>query len=153
MRLLLMHADLIAYETLSRTKVAETDIVAKDAMQDALVAFCAVESADETDPEDIAAQTAAEILAVAAKVGAVRVMIYPYAHLSSDLARPAAAVSVLKETARVLTATSSLEVRRAPFGYYKKFTVTCKGHPLSELSRHLVPSKKGTAADTCLSSP
>lgn len=153
MRLLLMHADLIAYETLSRTKVAETDIVAKDAMQDALVAFCAVESADETDPEDIAAQTAAEIRAVAAKVGAVRVMIYPYAHLSSDLARPVAAVSVLKETVRVLTATSSLEVRRAPFGYYKKFTVTCKGHPLSELSRHLVPSKKGTAADTCLSSP
>ncbi|MDE2545294.1 MAG: hypothetical protein O0W99_00640 [Methanocorpusculum sp.] len=153
MRLLLMHADLIAYETLSRTKVAETDIVAKDAMQDALVAFCAVESADETDPEDIAAQTAAEIRAVAAKVGAVRVMINPYAHLSSDLARPAAAVSVLKETARVLMATSSLEVRRAPFGYYKKFTVICKGHPLSELSRHLVPSQKGTAADTCLSSP
>ncbi|MDR0980225.1 MAG: hypothetical protein LBL85_00260 [Methanocalculaceae archaeon] len=147
MRLLLIHADIIAYETLSRTKMAEKDIVAKDAMQDALVAFCAVESADETDPDDIVAQTAAEIRAVAAKVGVVRVMIYPYAHLSNDLAGPAAAVSVLKETVRVLAADSSLEVRRAPFGYYKKFTVTCKGHPLSELSRHLVPAKRGNAAD------
>ena len=67
-------------------------------------------------------------------------MIYPYAHLSSDLASPSSAVNILKEIVRVLADSTSLEVRRAPFGYYKKFTVTCKGHPLSELSRHLVPS-------------
>ena len=140
MRLLLIHADLIAYETLSKTKMAEPEIVAKDEMQDALVVFCAVESVDETDLDDIAAQACAEIASVATKVGATRVMIYPYAHLSSDLASPSSAVNILKEIVRVLADSTSLEVRRAPFGYYKKFTVTCEGHPLSELSRHLVPS-------------
>ncbi|HJK47909.1 MAG TPA: threonine--tRNA ligase, partial [Methanocorpusculum sp.] len=113
MRLLLIHADIIAYETLSKTKMAESEIVAKDEMQDALVVFCAVESVDETDLDDIAAQACAEIASVAAKVGATRVMIYPYAHLSSDLASPSVAVNVLKEIARVLADSTSLEVLSA----------------------------------------
>ena len=75
MRLLLIHADLIAYETLSKTKMAESEIVAKDEMQDALVVFCAVESVDETDLDDIAAQACAEIASLATKVCSTRVMI------------------------------------------------------------------------------
>ncbi|MBM4237849.1 MAG: threonine--tRNA ligase, partial [Euryarchaeota archaeon] len=31
-----------------------------------------------------------------------------------------------------------LEVKRAPFGWYKAFRISCKGHPLSELSRQIV---------------
>ncbi len=72
-------------------------------------------------------------------------MIYPYAHLSGNLAPPDSAVAVLKEIEAVLSASTSFEVKRAPFGYYKKFTITCKGHPLSELSRELVPGKKRAA--------
>ena len=75
MRLLLIHADLIAYETLSKTKMAEPESVANDEMQDALVVFCAVESVDEPDLDDLAAQACAEIATVATKVGATRVMI------------------------------------------------------------------------------
>jgi len=30
---------------------------------------------------------------------------------------------------------SDFEVYRAPFGWYKAFKISCKGHPLSELSR------------------
>ena len=30
-----------------------------------------------------------------------------------------------------------LEVGKAPFGWYKKFVISCKGHPLSELSRNI----------------
>nr|QNO53329.1 threonine--tRNA ligase [Methanosarcinales archaeon ANME-1 ERB6] len=30
-----------------------------------------------------------------------------------------------------------MDVKRAPFGWYKSFTLRCKGHPLSELSRKI----------------
>ena len=146
MRILLIHSDNIEYEALSKTKMAESDIVPKDAMQDALVAFCAVGSVDEEDTDDIVAQAVTEITTVADKVEATRVMIYPYAHLSRDLAKPDIAVAVLKEIENTLTTNTSLEVKRAPFGYYKKFTITCKGHPLSELSRELVPGEGGETA-------
>jgi threonyl-tRNA synthetase len=141
MRLLLIHADTIAYEVLSKTKIAETDFIRKDAMQDALVAFCAVETIDEEDSAGIAIQSAEEITAVATKIGAARVMIYPYSHLSSNLARPQTAIAILKNVTDILTAAGTLEIKRAPFGCYKKFTITCKGHPLSELSREFGPKK------------
>jgi threonyl-tRNA synthetase len=143
MRLLLIHADTIAYEVLSKTKIAETEFIQKDAMQDALVVFCTVETIDEEDSAGIAIQSAEEITAVAAKIGADRVMIYPYSHLSSSLARPQTAIAILKNVTDILTATGTLEIKRAPFGCYKKFTITCKGHPLSELSRELGPKKTG----------
>ena len=38
------------------------------------------------------------------------------------------------------------EVKRAPFGWYKAFTVSCKGHPLSELSRSIRPEGVTKAA-------
>jgi len=37
-----------------------------------------------------------------------------------------------------------LNVKRAPFGWYKAFKISCKGHPLSELSREIVPIEKET---------
>ncbi len=69
LRILLIHADNIEYEVVSKTKMAETGIIPKDAMQDALVAFCAVEAVDESDPADVTAQTVSEITDVAGKVG------------------------------------------------------------------------------------
>ncbi|HJJ41930.1 MAG TPA: threonine--tRNA ligase [Methanocorpusculum sp.] len=141
MRILLIHSDKIEYEALSKTKMAEDNIIPKDEMPEALVAFCAVESIDEDDKDDIVNQAVNEIKTAAEKVKADNIMIYPYAHLSSDLAKPSFAVSVLKDVEDKLKNTTSLKVKRAPFGYYKKFTISCKGHPLSELSRELVPGE------------
>ena len=36
----------------------------------------------------------------------------------------------------------SFEVLRAPFGWYKAFKISCKGHPLSELSRKIGAERK-----------
>ncbi|OYT63306.1 threonine--tRNA ligase [Methanosarcinales archaeon ex4484_138] len=72
------------------------------------------------------------------KLGVGRVVLYPYAHLSSDLSSHDVAVSVLKGLETGLD--SDFEVMRAPFGWYKGFTLKCKGHPLSELSRTIRPS-------------
>ncbi len=140
MRLLLIHSDYIEYEAKKKTKFAEENCVQKDSLKEALVAFCAVESSDEDGIEDVAMQTATEIDEVSKKVECRSVMIYPYAHLSSDLSSPETAVATLKILEEKLK-NSGYEVKRAPFGWYKAFNISCKGHPLSELARTIVPSE------------
>ncbi|MFW6449138.1 MAG: threonine--tRNA ligase, partial [Halobacteriota archaeon] len=58
-----------------------------------------------------------------------------YAHLSDDLAPPEVATRVLVELEATLE--DEFDLLRAPFGWYKRFDLRCKGHPLSELSRHV----------------
>ncbi|NLN08682.1 MULTISPECIES: threonine--tRNA ligase [Methanoculleus] len=145
MRLLLIHSDHIEYEARKKTKVAEEDVVPKDALDEALAVFCAVESVDEENIEDAVRQATDEIVATARQLGTTNIMIYPYAHLSSDLASPEAAVSVLKGIEEALKEKEGFVVKRAPFGWYKAFSLSCKGHPLSELSRTIVPGE-GAAA-------
>jgi threonyl-tRNA synthetase len=145
MRLLLIHSDHIEYEARKKTKVAEEDAVPKDALDEALAVFCAVESVDEENIEDAVRQAANEIVATARQLGTTNIMIYPYAHLSSDLASPDAAVSVLKGIQEALVGKDGFVVKRAPFGWYKAFSLSCKGHPLSELSRTIVPGEGAVA--------
>lgn len=145
MRLLLIHSDHIEYEARKKTKVAEEDAVPKDALDEALAVFCAVESVDEENIEDAVRQAADEIVATARQLGTTNIMIYPYAHLSSNLASPDAAVNVLKGIQEALSGMDGFVVKRAPFGWYKAFSLSCKGHPLSELSRTIVPGEGAPA--------
>jgi threonyl-tRNA synthetase len=139
MRLLLIHSDHIEYETRKKTKVAEEVVVPKDALDEALAVFCAVESVDEENIEDAVRQAVDEISATARQLGTTNIMIYPYAHLSADLASPDAAVTALRGIEEALNARDEFVVKRAPFGWYKAFSLSCKGHPLSELSRTIIP--------------
>ena len=146
MRRDLIHSDHIEYEARKKTKVAEEDVVPKDALDEALAVFSAVESVDEENIEDAVRQAATEIVTTARQLGTTNIMIYPYAHLSADLASPDAAVSVLKGIEEALNAEGGFVVKRAPFGWYKAFSLSCKGHPLSELSRTIVPGDGPAAA-------
>ncbi len=141
MRLLLIHSDLIEYEVKKGTKYAEKveESLKHAKMEDALTAFVAVERGDDDDIDATVEESAASIKEVAEKVQTKRVMIYPYAHLSSELSSPEVAVEVMK---RVEASLDGYEVIRAPFGWYKSFTIKCKGHPLSELSRSIKPETK-----------
>jgi threonyl-tRNA synthetase len=136
MRLLLIHSDHIDYEAKKPTSMAEQAENLRDSMDEALVAFCAVEAADEDDMADIVEQAVADIAKTASQLDVSRVMVYPYAHLASDLATAGAAIEALDAVAEGLRGLG-LEVKRAPFGWYKAFTLSCKGHPLSELSRSI----------------
>ena len=75
-----------------------------------------------------------EIKNIAQQVNAKNLVLYPYAHLSSTLADPKVAEDFLKQAQQKLHA-EKFVVYRAPFGWYKSFNISCKGHPLSELSR------------------
>jgi len=137
LQLLLIHSDFIEFEAKRPTKMAEEidEQARKGRMEEALCAFIAVEKFDEDDPDAVVAEGSKQIADVAGQVHASRIMIYPYAHLSSQLSTPATAVKILKGLQETLS--SDFQVMRAPFGWYKAFTISCKGHPLSELSRSI----------------
>src|SRR3989441_472976 len=150
LRLLLIHADKFEYESKEKAvKEPESipDHAKKGMLQDGLVVFTTVEKGDEASPENTATNAAASIEEVLGWLKTNRVMIYPYAHLSTDLASREPAISTLKILEQKL-AEKGYEVSRAPFGWYKSFTISAKGHPLSELSRTVTPQQQARKAPT-----
>jgi threonyl-tRNA synthetase len=149
MKTLYIHADFMEYETKKPTPVAEElpEGHTKARAEEVLVAFITVEKKDESNVELVAEEAAIDLMVVAHKVGAPRIMLYPYAHLSAELSDPQTAKSMLRKLEDILVE-KGVEVHRAPFGWYKSFKISCKGHPLSELSRDFagkgaVPVKRG----------
>lgn len=134
MKILFIHSDYLEYEVTQPTKVAEAiaEEMRKGRADEVLACFISVEEGDS--PENVE-RYASEIRDVAEKVKATRVFLYPYAHLSPNLADPQTAVAVLRALEDVLK--DEYEVFRAPFGWYKAFRISCKGHPLSELSKEI----------------
>jgi len=149
MKTLYIHADFMEFETKKPTPVAEElpEGHAKGRADEVLVAFITVEKKDEEKVDAVAAEAAADLVEVAKKVGAQRIMLYPYAHLSPELSDPKTGKEMLRKLEQLLKE-MDVEVTRAPFGWYKAFKISCKGHPLSELSRDFegkeaAPAKKG----------
>ncbi|MFC7046856.1 threonine--tRNA ligase [Halobacteriaceae archaeon GCM10025711] len=138
MQLLFIHSDHLAFEATTEAGegIAETEGVPMEGrMEDCVTAFVTVETGDQEDPAAVVANAADELRDVARQLNTRKVVLYPYAHLSEDLAGPAAATEVMQDLEAAIE--GEFEVLRAPFGWYKSFEVSCKGHPLSELSRHV----------------
>ena len=139
MRILFIHADRLEYEVREPAIKEPEEVDAEHrqaAVDEVLVCFTTIEERDEADPEGIAARAVAEVADVAAKVDTRRVVLYPYAHLSSSLAPPGPSRKILAKVAANLKA-EGFEVVASPFGWYKSFKLSAKGHPLSELSREV----------------
>ena len=136
MRILLIHSDYLNYTVKNKTPVAEEieDAKMQGAFDDSLVVFTSVEKEDEDNPEGIVKNLVSEVIKTNEQVKAENIVLYPYAHLSSSLGSPKVAIKILKDTEEALLA-ENLNVKRVPFGWYKAFEISCKGHPLSELSR------------------
>ena len=140
MRLLFIHSDHLEFEareTAGPDGLAETEGVPMEGrMEECVTVFASVESDDEADVAGVVENALAELRDVTGQLNTRRVVLYPYAHLSDDLAGPDAAKEVMRKLEATLLE-DEYEVLRAPFGWYKSFEVSCKGHPLSELSRHV----------------
>lgn len=136
MRILLIHSDYLNYNVKNKTPVAEEIEEAKKqgAFDESLVVFTAVEQEDEENPKAIVDNLVKEVVKTNNQVKAENIVLYPYAHLSSSLSSPKIAIEVLKDAEEALQE-EGLNVQRVPFGWYKAFEISCKGHPLSELSR------------------
>ncbi len=154
LRLLLIHADRFEYETKEKA-VKEPEPIQgttkRGQLEDGLVAFCTIEKPDEAQPDIVAENAADSIEEVLGWIKTRRVMVYPYAHLSTNLASGDVALKILKSLEEKLSS-RGYEVSRSPFGWYKGFTITAKGHPLSELSRTITAETKAKKSVTTLKS-
>lgn len=141
MKLLLIHSDYLEYNVTQAIKgIAEEidDDHKAGRAENTLVVFNAVEKGDLKGLDELLDKVEAEVTSTAGALKVDNVVLYPYAHLSSNLAPPSEAVPVVKAMEERIVATG-LKVMRSPFGWYKAFKLACKGHPLSELSREIHP--------------
>lgn len=145
MKLLFIHADYINYQVKEKAKSAEE--ISRErrsgGMRDPLIVFACAEKPDEKS-SDLIEKTLVEIKDVASKVKTKSITLFPFAHLSNDLADPEFAIQVLKCFECKLTE-DGYRVLRVPFGWYKAFEFKSKGHPLAVLSRS-VPRKANPAS-------
>jgi threonyl-tRNA synthetase len=130
MRILNLHSDFIEYEPIAKEiKDAEDNISgSKVRFEDLVVTFIAIEKEDD---ESIANAAVDEIKKYLDTVKSKKILIYPYSHLSSDLASPKYAYELIKFI-EIRTKDMEVHVSRAPFGWTKAFNIKIKGHPLAE---------------------
>jgi threonyl-tRNA synthetase len=130
MRMLNLHSDFIEYEPIAKEiKDAEDNISgSKVRFEDLVVTFIAIEKEDD---ESIANAAVDEIKKYLDTVKSKKILIYPYSHLSSDLASPKYAYELIK-LIEIRTKDMEVHVSRAPFGWTKAFNIKIKGHPLAE---------------------
>ncbi len=135
MRLLQLHSDFIEYEPIEKEIRDAEDIASKSKvrLEDLVVAFVAVENGDD---ESVAKAAVDEIKKYLDTVKSKKLLVYPYAHLSSDLAPPVAAVGIIKSV-EDFAKESIDQVYRAPFGWTKSFNIKVKGHPLAENAKEI----------------
>jgi len=147
MRILQLHCDSIEYTpTKKEIKSAEEIEPKKTRIEEVVVCFTAVE---ENDDSDVAKNAIVDIQKSMKQIGCNKLLLYPYAHLSSNLASPGTGLKILKEMQELST---GIETTHAPFGWTKAFSIQVKGHPLAEsskvFSKDLVKEKTSTALDS-----
>src|SRR3990167_11273126 len=120
MKILAIHSDFLKFQIKKKALKEAEDADKKEVhIKECLVVFTAVETKDEQNPEEAARQLAEEVEKIVDKVKTNNIVLYPYAHLSSNLASPGRAVKILKQAEEILS--KKFKVQRAPFGYYKSF--------------------------------
>ncbi len=132
LRILQLHSDFIEVEVVKKEiALAEEPQKNKERFEELAVLFTVVE---EGDNANVARKAMEETKDSLDKLKVNRILIYPYAHLSNTLAKPADALKLIKEldkTAKGL----GFETYRTPFGWNKRFSISIKGHPLAEQFR------------------
>jgi threonyl-tRNA synthetase len=144
MRILQLHSNFIVFTPVAKEiAIAEEAEKKENRLEEVVVLFTAVEEGDDAA---IAQRAIDDVHVFLEKLKVNRILIYPYAHLSRNLARPAEALKLLKAM-EVYAKQKSIETNRAPFGWNKQFTVSIKGHPLAEQSRFYAPTSTETGVE------
>ncbi len=145
MRILQLHCDYVEYTPVKKEiKSAEELEPQSKRFEEIVVAFVAVE---ESDNADVAKRTINEISESMKKIGCSKLLLYPYAHLSSKLASPTTALLLLQEMEKNA---QGLEVHRAPFGWTKSYKLQVKGHPLAENSKTITAGEEKESSSNAL---
>ncbi|MFX0093609.1 MAG: threonine--tRNA ligase [Candidatus Hodarchaeota archaeon] len=145
MRLLFVHSETFRYMVRQKALKSAEDIDEKEFSfpDSCLVAFSAVETNDEANPQRIVEKACEAVTESAKELKEQNIILYPWVHLSTQPASPGIALQILKGMTDLLR-NKGLKISRAPFGYYKAFDLHCKGHPLAERSKQISLEKDET---------
>jgi len=106
MKILSLHCDYIKFKPLQKAIKSTADLQEKDkkevSVKDPLGIFVAVEKTDEGNLKKAIDNLVSNILDLKDKVKAAKIVLYPYAHLSSSLSSPDFAREVLEGTEALL---------------------------------------------------
>jgi len=147
MRVLQLHCDKIEYTPTKKEISSAEDIEPKTVrLEEIVVCFIAIEK----DDNDTVIQNAVlQIEESMKKIGCKKLLLYPYAHLSADLASPTTAISILNLLEKSF---NEVDVTHAPFGWTKSYEVKVKGHPLAESSKIITAESKKEKTSDALNS-
>ena len=149
MKTLDLHCDYIKFKALKKALKNIDELSPEQNLEgeskDCLVVFIAIE---ENDSESLIEKLVADVEKISSDVKTKNVVLYPYSHLSSNLAKPAEAIKILGIAREKLE--KKFNLVSAPFGYYKEFELKVKGHPLSELSRDFTDGEKAIKTKTSI---
>ena len=147
MRVLQLHCDKIEYTPTKKEISSAEDIEPKTVrLEEIVVCFIAIEK----DDNDTVIQNAVlQIEESMKKIGCKKLLLYPYAHLSADLASPTTAISILNLLEKSF---NQVDVTHAPFGWTKSYEVKVKGHPLAESSKIITAESKKEKTSDALNS-
>ncbi len=137
MRILQLHSNYIVYKPVKKEiSIAEEAAKEENRVEEVVVLFTAIEEGDNSATAKEAIDEA-HVFLHNLKVN--RILLYPFAHLSSNLSKPSEALKLIKEM-EAYAKQKGIETYRAPFGWTKQFTLSIKGHPLAEQSRSYAPA-------------
>ena len=137
MRILQLHSNFIVFKPVEKEIIiAEETEKVENRVEEVVVLFTAIE---EGDNSAMAQKAINDVRAFLGKLKVNRILIYPFAHLSSNLSQPSEALKIIKEM-EAYAKEKGIETYRAPFGWNKQFTISIKGHPLAEQARSYTPS-------------
>jgi threonyl-tRNA synthetase len=136
MRILQLHSNFIVFKPVEKEiNLAEEAEKKENRIEEVVVLFTAIEEGDNTA---MAQKAIDDVRAFLGKLKVNRILIYPFAHLSSNLSKPSEALKVIKDM-EAYAKQKGIETYRAPFGWNKQFTISIKGHPLAEQARSYAP--------------
>ena len=143
MRILQLHCDHIEYTPTKKEIKSAEDIENPQTqkLEELVVVFVAIEDGDDSS---VAQNAISQIKTSMEKIGCKKLLLYPYAHLSSNLAKPSTAMTLLKE---MESGASELEVSHSPFGWTKSYKIQVKGHPLAESSKIVTKDSADVKSD------
>ena len=106
MKILALHTDYISFRPLKKAIKGIADLPKKDSegnrVEEALAIMTAVEKSDEGSVDAVVNKLLEEVEKIAEQVKAENIVLYPYAHLSKDLASVETATEVLEKAFKAL---------------------------------------------------
>ena len=149
MQLLLIHSDGFSWK-INEKAVSNPETLTDQIMgeyttkKSVMIVFIGVEKNDTVNTTFLIEKTVLEVQQALFDVKERNVILYPWVHLVKNApAKPADALSILQSLNTQLNEKlPDFHILRAPFGYYKGFSLQCKGHALAERSKEIISGEE-----------